>query len=156
MAWQLAVILTQQPLLLRILLLFLAWFSLWFFTHDLTHHLIGKITRIKFEYYFFGRSAIRKLNLPLVSGLMEKVPVFVLKINQDSLHASSPKARRWMYASGAIASMALPWIIVPSSFMFGSYWVGVLFAVLVFGNVLFTLYFSPKTGDLYRAKMVKG
>ncbi len=27
---------------------------------------------------------------------------------------------------------------------------------LVLGNDLFTFYFSPKTGDLYRARMVKG
>jgi hypothetical protein len=111
---------------------------------------------IRFQHYFLGRSAIRKLKLPLVSGLMEKVPVFVLKVDRSSLRGVSPRRRRWMYASGAMASMGLPWIIVPSSFSLGPYWVGVFFLMLVLGNELFTLYFSPKTGDLYRAKSVKG
>ena len=51
--------------------------------------------------------------------------------------------------------MLLPWIIIPSSFAVGPL-VGVLFILLVLGNDIFTLYFSPKTGDLYRARMVKG
>lgn len=156
LAWQLAILSTQYPLLLRILLLLFAWFSFWFFTHDLTHHAVGNMFGIRFQYYFLGRSAIRKLKLPLVSGLMEKVPVFVLKVDRGSLRGVSPRKRRWMYASGAVASMGLPWIIVPSSFSLGPYWVGVFFVMLVLGNTLFTLYFSPKTGDLYRAKMVEG
>lgn len=156
LAWQLAVISTEYPLLVRVLLFLFAWFSFWFFIHDLTHHAVGKMFGIRFQYYFLGRSAIRKLKLPLVSGLMEKVPVFVLKVDRGSLRGVSPRKRRWMYASGAVASMGLPWIIVPSSFSLGPYWVGVFLVMLILGNTLFTLYFSPKTGDLYRAKMVKG
>jgi len=156
LAWQLGVVSTQYPLFLRFLLFLFAWFSFWFFIHDLTHHAVGKMFGIRFQYYFLGRSAIRKLKLPLVSGLMDKVPVFVLKVDGSSLRGVSPRRRRWMYASGAMASMDLPWIIVPSSFSLGPYWVGVFFLMLVFGNELFTLYFSPKTGDLYRAKSVKG
>jgi len=156
LAWQMAVVSTQYPLLLRVPLLLFAWFSFWFFIHDLMHHAVGKMFGIRFQYYFLGRSAIRKLNLPLVSSLMRRVPVFVLKVDRSSLSGASPRKRRWMYASGAVASMGLPWIIVPSSFSLGPYWVGVFFVMLVLGNTLFTLYFSPKTGDLYRAKLVKG
>jgi len=156
LAWQLGVVSTQYPLLLRVLFLLFAWFSFWFFIHGLTHHAVGKMFGIRFQYYFLGRSAIRKLNLPLVSSLMWKVPVFVLKVDRSSLRGASPRRRRWMYASGAVASMGLPWIIVPSSFSLGPNWVGVFFVMLVLGNTLFTLYFSPKTGDLYRAKLVKG
>jgi len=156
LAWQMSVVSTQYPLFLRILLFLFAWFSFWFFIHDLAHHAVGKMFGIRFQYYFLGRSAIRKLNLPLVSSLMRRVPVFVLKVDRSSLSGASPRKRRWMYASGAVASMGLPWIIVPSSFSLGPYWVGVFFVMLVLGNTLFTLYFSPKTGDLYRAKLVKG
>ncbi len=60
-----------------------------------------------------------------------------------------------MHASGALASMFLPWLIIPSIFAAGPLWLGFFFIMITVGNDLFTLYFSPKTGDLYRAKMVK-
>ena len=155
-AWQLALVWTQTNLFLRVLLLLFAWFAFWFFVHDLTHHIVGRLGGIKFQYYFLGRSAIRKLRLPLVSRVMERVPVLVLKVDRGSFAKASPRARRWMHASGALASMILPWIIVPSSFMIGPLWIGTLFTMLVVGNILFTLYFSPKTGDIYRARTVSG
>ncbi len=136
------------------MLLVFAWFCLWFFIHDLTHHIVGRLSGIRFQYYFLGRSSIRKLKLPIISSLMEHIPVLVLKIERESFKRASPGARRWMHASGAFASMVLPWIIVPSGFTVGPYWVGTLLALLVIGNVLFTLYFSPKTGDIHRARTV--
>ena len=142
-------------LLARVLLLLVAWFAFWFFSHDLAHHITGELVGIKFRYYYLGRSAIRKLKLPVIPGLMNKIPVLVLKVDSESLSHASARARRWMYASGAIVSISLPWLIIPESFTLGPIW-GLLFLALVLGNDLFTLYFSPKTGDLYRARMVKG
>ncbi len=140
---------------IRVLLLLFAWFTLWFFSHDLAHHITGSIVGIKFQYYFLGRSAITKLKLPLVSRLMEYVPVLVLKIDKASLGKVSVAARRWMYASGAIVSMVLPLLVLPTSYSLGPIWVGVLFTLLVVGSALFTLYFSPRSGDLYRARKAK-
>ena len=86
---------------------------------------------------------------------MEEIPVLVLKLDKKSMGQASPRARKWMHASGALVSMFLPWLIIPSTFTVGSVWVGFFFTILVVGNDLFTLYFSPKTGDLYRARMAK-
>jgi len=86
---------------------------------------------------------------------MDKIPVLVLKVDQGSMAQASVRARRPMHASGAIISMSLPWLIVPEGFGLGLVW-GLFFTALVLGNDLFTLYFSPKTGDLYRARTVKG
>ena len=86
---------------------------------------------------------------------MEHIPVLVLKINKDSLPKVSVADRRWMHASGVIASLVLPLLILPNSYSLGPLWVGLLFILLVVGNTLFTLYFSPKSGDLFRAKMAE-
>ncbi len=139
----------------RILLLLCTWFTLWFFSHDLTHHITGSIVGIKFQYYFLGRSAITKLKLPLIPRLMEHVPVLVLKIDKASLSKVSVTARRWMHASGTIVSTVLPLLVLPTSYSLGPVWVGVLFTLLFVGNGLFTLYFSPKSGDIFRAKTAK-
>ncbi len=152
-SWQLSSL--ENALLIRIFLLLFAWFALWFFSHDLAHHITGELVGVKFRYYYLGRSAIRKLKLPLVPRLMNRIPVLVLKVDLESLLHVSPRAQRLMYASGATVSMSLPWLIIPESFTLGPVW-GLLFLALVVGNDLLTLYFSPKTGDLFRARMVKG
>src|SRR6266571_1526234 len=82
-SWLLASL--ETALLVRLLLLLFAWFTLWFFSHDLAHHIVGELVGIKFRYYYLGRSAIRKLKMPLIPGLMSRIPVLVLKIHQDSL-----------------------------------------------------------------------
>ncbi len=138
-------------LLLRVILLLFAWFTFWFFSHDLAHHITGQLVGIKFRYYYLGKSAIRKLNLPIIPELMNRVPVLVLKVDRESLRQATPRSRRVMFASGTVVSMILPWLIIPESFTLGTV-LGLLFLALVVGNDLFTLYFSPKTGDLYRAR----
>ena len=145
-----------STLVVRIVLLLVAWFSFWFFSHDLAHHLVGRALGIEFEYYFIGRSAIRRLKLPVVAEAMRRIPILGLKVNRSSMDKASPSERRWMLRSGAVSSMILPWIILPTSYAIGPLWVGMLFTVLTIGNDLFTLYFSPKVGDFAAARLVKG
>lgn len=141
---------------IRLLLLLVAWVCFWFFGHDLSHHLVGRVFRIEFEYYFIGRSTIRKLKLPVVAGVMRRIPVLGLKVNRSSFANASPGERRWMLRSGAISSMILPWIVLTASYAIGPVWLGVLFTLLTVGNDVFTLYFSPKVGDFAAARAVKG
>ncbi len=138
-------------LLSRVILLLFAWFTFWFFSHDLAHHITGQLVGIKFRYYYLGKSAIRKLNLPITPQLINRIPVLVLKVDHESLRQATPRSQSAMFASGAIVSIILPWLIIPASFSLGPI-LGLLFLALVVGNDLFTLYFSPKTGDLYRAR----
>ncbi len=146
----------SSSLILKTIVLLIAWFCFWFFSHDLAHHLVGRAVGIKFEYYFIGRSAIRKLKLPVASKVIEKIPVLGLKIDRSSLERVSPTRRRWMLRSGAMSSMILPWTVLPTSYTIGPVWIGLLFTLLTLGNDLFTLYFSPKVGDFSAAHAVKG
>src|SRR3989454_11111601 len=107
---------TNMMLLSRVTLLLFAWFTFWFFSHDLAHHITGQLVGIKFRYYYLGKSAIRKLNLPLIPQLMNRIPVLVLKVDHESLKQATPRPQRVMFASGAIVSMVLPWLILPESF----------------------------------------
>lgn len=85
---------------------------------------------------------------------MEKIPVMVLRVDKASLASVSPQALKLMHVSGAVSSMFLPWIVVPASYSIGPLWVGVFFTALTLGNDLFTLFFSPKAGDIYRARRI--
>ena len=137
-----------------VLFLLAAWFCLWFFSHDLAHCVVGRIVGVGFRYYFLGRSAITKLSLPIASNLLRMVPVLGLKIDKSSLKSVSPNKARAMYASGAISSMFLPWLVIPTGFLVGLP-VGILLTILTIANVVFTLYFSPRVGDLHHARMVR-
>ena len=139
---------------LNALLVLVAWFCLWFFSHDLAHHIVGRITGVGFRYYFLGPSAITKLDLPIASNLLRLVPVLGLKIDESSLNSISPNRVRAMYASGALFSMFLPWLVVPTSFAVGLT-VGIFLTLLTVANDVFTLYFSPQVGDLHHARMVR-
>jgi len=137
-----------------LLFLLVAWFCLWFFSHDLAHHVVGRIVGVGFRYYFLGRSSITKLSLPIVSNLLRMFPVLGLKIDKSSLKSASPNKARAMYASGVISSMFLPWLVIPTGFSVGLP-VGILLTILTIANVFFTLYFSPQVGDLHHARMVR-
>ena len=137
-----------------VLLLLAAWFCLWFFSHDLAHHIVGRIVGVSFRYYFLGRSTIMKLGLPIVSNSMRVVPILGLKIDKSSLISISQNKVSAMYASGAVSSMLLPWLVIPTAYAVGLP-VGILLTLLTLANDVFTLYFSPQVGDLHHARMVR-
>lgn len=134
-----------------VLLLLAAWFCLWFFSHDLAHHIVGRIVGVGFRYYFLGRSAITKLGLPVVSNSMRLVLVLGLKIDKSSLKSISQNKVRAMYASGAVSSMLLPWLVIPAGYTV-SLPAGILLTILTVANDVFTLYFSFRLGDLHKAR----
>jgi hypothetical protein len=135
------------------LFLFVAWFCFWFFSHDLAHHIVGRIVGVGFRYYFLGRSSITKLSLPIASSLLRVVPLLGIKIDKSSLNSVSPNRARAMYASGAVFSMFLPWVIIPTGFEVGLP-IGILLMLLTIANDVFTLYFSPRVGDIHQVRMV--
>jgi len=129
-----------------------AWFCLWFFSHDLAHHVVGRVLGVGFRYYFVGRSAITRLRLPMVSEFSSKIPVLGLKIDKHTLESVSPNKARIMYASGAVSSMLLPLLVLPVAYVI-SIPVGVVFTLFTLANILFTIYFGSRVGDLHRAGM---
>jgi hypothetical protein len=135
----------------QILLLLGSWIFFWFFSHDLAHHLVGRIVGIEFRYYFLGRSAITKLKLPIVSKLAQYAPILSLKVDKPSLEGLSQKRIRLMHSSGAVASMLLPILVLPTAYSIRIL-LGTLLTLLTFGNLLFTIYFSLRAGDLSRAR----
>src|SRR5438445_6128749 len=136
-----------------VLFLLAAWFCLWFFSHDLAHHVVGRIVGVGFRYYFLGRSSITKLSLPIVSNLLRMFPVLGLKIDKSSLKSASPNKARAMYASGVISSMFLPWIVIPTGFSVGLT-IGILFTILSILYVVFTLYICLRVCDLHHFRKV--
>lgn len=127
----------------------ISFITLWFFPHCLAHYIVGRVFGIRFRYYFVGRSAIRKLNLPLVTGLAGRLPILGIRIEHRTLKKATPAGRFMMFSAGALASSLLPFL--PVLFLFMKFpFHGSGFILLALINLGFTLYFSPKVGDIRR------
>lgn len=137
----------------KLFLLLLSWFCFWFFSHCLTHFVVGKIFGVKFLYYFVGPSSLVKLGLPVISSFAKRFPVLGIKIDNNSLRKISYKKQALVFASGAFASMIFPIIPLIYSFYLET-WIASFISFITVFNIIFTLFFSTKVGDLYRAMKV--
>ncbi len=125
-----------------------AFLTLWFFPHTLTHYITGTMLGIRFRYYFIGRSSIRKIG-GVFSMIAGRLPVLGIRVEVESLRRARPVSRLIMFSSGAIASSLLPYI--PSTILYSAdkLWGTPLLALATL-NLAFTMYFSPKVGDIRR------
>lgn len=136
----------------RFLSYLLSFACLVFFPHGLAHFLVGRMVGIRFRYYFLGKSGVARLHLPLISRVAAALPVLTLKVDRSSLSSVNRGRRAVMFASGAMASMLLPLIPVVVSFGELPVTQSVLLVLLAGLNVAFDLYYSPKAGDMARAR----
>ena len=136
------------PEFLRFFALIAAWFCFWYFSHCFAHFVAGKIFGIRFLYYFVGRSAITRLPQ---FRFLKIFPVLGIKVDVESFSAISSRDKFIFYASGAFASMFVPTVcLIPAAKLGTQTFLFVL--LLCIGNIILTLYFSPRVGDLSRAK----
>lgn len=142
----------ESNLFLRFFLYLIAWGCLIFFPHCLTHFIVGSVVGIRFECYGLGKSGMSKLGWPIVGTLAALVPVLTLKTDRKSLNSVSPGRRAVMFASGAVASMILPFIVGVASITYLPITLAAVIFVLSIANLVFDLYYSPKAGDFSRAR----
>ena len=153
-------ILLLAPVLRNVLLDFLLYLIalsfLIFFPHCLAHYVVGRLGGIRFDYYRLGKSGIAKLKLPFVSLLGSKLPVLTLKVNRRSLHSATRSRASAMFSAGAAASMVLPFLAAAASIGQLPLALTIILFLIAAGNLLFDLYYSPRAGDLARARSFNG
>ena len=136
----------------NLVLLAMVWVSLWYFPHCLIHFIVGRIAGITFTHYLIGSSALVKLELPYLRKVLRYLPVLGIRTDRASLRRSSPRARRLMFESGAYGSMLLPSLAVIFSLSYSSATTSALLIIMSLVNVAVTLYYSPRAGDIWRAR----
>lgn len=134
----------------RFLFYLTSWLCLLFFPHCLTHFIVGRLAGVRFSHYVIGKSSITKLRLPVVSAVAAVFPLLKLRIDKRSLRSVNDGARAATFASGAVASMILPFLVPVVAFgrLPVAWSLGLL--LLSLANACFDLYYSPKAGDLSR------
>lgn len=137
---------------LAFLLYLMAWSCLLFFPHGLAHFIVGVLVGVRFRDYSFGRSSISKLRMGFLSVFASKLVVLTLRVDQASLRSVSPLRRSMMFSSGAVASMILPFFAATASIGHLPSALSTLLLLISVANFAFDLYYSPKAGDISRAK----
>ena len=137
---------------LAFLLYLIAWFCLLFFPHGLTHYLVGVVVGLRFRHYSFGKSSVSKLRMRFLSVFASKLVVLTLRVDHASLRSVSPLRRSIMFSSGAVASMVLPFFAAAASIGHLPSALSALLLLISAANFAFDLYYSPKAGDISRAK----
>ncbi|MFQ5951261.1 MAG: hypothetical protein ACE5KH_04170 [Candidatus Geothermarchaeales archaeon] len=140
-----------EDVLLQLVFGLVAWSAVLFFSHCLTHYVVGTILGIRFQYYMVTRTPLRKLALPIVSPLAGHVPLLAIKTDPRSLRSASSTRRAIMFASGTVASISLPFLLAAEAYFTLTPTAWSILLTMSILNLVFTLYFSPKVGDLSRA-----
>ena len=129
-----------------------AWVLLGVGSHCPAHYLVGRICGISFTHYVIAPSALARMRVPLVSGLAARSLLPGLRIDKRSLRKAGRRCVYATLAAGAAASMSVPWAVTLVQLAAGDpYWS--LTAGLQVFRIVFTMYFSPRGGDLYRARL---
>ncbi len=122
--------------------------------HCPAHYIVGGALGIRFRHMGIGRTTLARILPGRAARLARLMPVLTLWTEKASLAAASKRRAAAMYASGTIASVssALAIAIVASLFQQAEY--SALAWTLAAAYLAFDGVFSPRGGDLERARRV--
>lgn len=124
--------------------------------HCPAHYVVGRLGGIRFSRIRFGKTALVKLLPSRISWLGRLLPTPTLSVDRPSLMAASGPAVQAMYFSGTVASSASAVVIAIAVSYSGSFPAAVAAWVLAVGYILFDAVFSPRGGDVKRARVASG
>lgn len=102
-------------------------------THGLAHLLVGRIVGMRFTSWFVG-----KISQPQPG----------VKIDYSTYLRTPPRKRAWMHASGAIATKAIPFLLVPAALAADlPTWVVWVLLAAGAGQILTDILWSTKSSD---------
>jgi hypothetical protein len=123
--------------------------------HCPAHYIVGRCLGIEFASMRLGRTTLAKALPPQLSRFARLIPIFTLRTDKATITAAGKGKASAMYASGTVASV-LSAFMVAARFTPGASLAVIAVAwVIAFGYLGFDLVFSPRSGDLMRARKSK-
>jgi hypothetical protein len=124
-----------------------------YLVHCPAHYLVGSLLGIKFRDMSIGRSTLAKALPQNLSRVSRLIPILTLSTVKSSASQVSGRRRAWMYASGTIASCASTLIFATVASLLAPIPYALLAWIIALGYLAFDVVFSPKSGDLMRARL---
>jgi hypothetical protein len=126
--------------------------SLLYFSHCLAHFIVGRFFGIRFRYFLFGPSALSRAEPAVLRRVGRLLLTFIIVVDKNSLIPVSNGKIATMHYAGTTTSMVLPFLVSAGALLRGDLTATLASTLFAFANILFTLTFSPKTGDISRAR----
>ena len=122
-----------------------------YLVHCPAHYFFGRAVGIRFSEIGTGRTTLAKALPPSFGKLAGAIPVLTLSTHKASLVGKSRSRVSAMYASGTVASIASAMLIAGVASLASPVIELASWAVAI-GYLIFDAIFSPRSGDLSRAK----
>lgn len=123
--------------------------------HCPAHYLVGRAVGIRFKSIKLGRTTLAQALPPQLAPLVRLLPILTLSTDKSSL-VGLPKARiSAMYLSGTVASSGSAIAIAAVVSISGPPILDFLAWFVAIGYLLFDVVFSPKSGDVMRARVAR-
>jgi hypothetical protein len=156
LAGVLAVALVVPAGILAAVYILAAEFAATFLIHCPAHYIVGRILGIRFTNMRLGRTTLARVLPPSVAGLARLVPILTVSTDRASLSEISKGRAAAMYASGAIASTSAAFMVAAGATLSEPLAYAALAWAFALIYLVFDVIFSPRSGDLRRARVALG
>ncbi len=120
--------------------------------HCPAHYVVGSMVGIRFRRMRVGSTTLARSLPQRFSAVAKLFPVLTLSTAKDSLKGVPKKRIALMYKAGFVASVSAALIIAAAATVVESPAYALLAWALALAYLAFDLAFSPKSGDLARAR----
>jgi hypothetical protein len=122
--------------------------------HCPAHYFVGRAFGIRFTRIGLGKTTLARALPPQLGRIAGLIPILTLSIDKTSF-AGLPQSRiSAMYMSGVVASSAIAFAIA-AAVTGGPVWTTVAAWLVALGYLLFDIVFSPRSGDVMRARRIR-
>lgn len=127
-----------------------------YLVHCPAHYIVGRVVGIRFRTIRLGRTTLARVLPPRFAGLARLVPILTLSTEKTSLAKTSKGRAAAMYASGTIASVSSAFLISGMATLSEPSIPAAVAWLVALGYFAFDVVFSPRTGDLSKARAALG
>jgi hypothetical protein len=119
--------------------------------HCPAHYVVGRAVGIRFSRIGLGRTTLSRALPPRFGRIAGLIPILTLTVDKATIANLSRSRASAMYMSGVIASSASA-IVIAAAVTPGPLWTAIVAWLVALGYLLFDIMFSPKSGDVMRAR----
>lgn len=123
-----------------------------YLVHCPAHYIVGGVVGIRFRNIRFGQTTLARVLPGRFAGLTRLVPILTLSTDKASLAKASKVKCAAMYASGTVASVTSAFVIAGAATVTEALLPAAIAWLVAVGYLVFDVVFSPKNGDLSRAR----
>ncbi len=123
-----------------------------YLVHCPAHYIVGRVVGVRFRRIRLGRTTLARVLPARYAGLARLIPILTLSTDKASLAQASKGRAAAMYASGTAASVSSAFVIAGVATFTEAFLPAAVAWLGAIGYLMFDVVFSPKSGDIMKAR----